>query len=140
MPVDAIRVFAPALPQRRGGAFVLGVTHQGCKQYIAGFRGVRLVQLTTDLVLGKKTRLHLEQRRYQNDELRCRLEVELTRVGQAHHVFCDDARDTDLPQVDLILEYESDEQVERPNEDVEIDVQVHRRGDGGASGKPATHS
>jgi hypothetical protein len=48
------------------------------------------------------------------------------------HVLGDDPRDADLPDVDLVAQDQGDEQVERPVEDVEVELQRDGRcGDGG---------
>ena len=72
-------------------------------------------------------RLQLEQRGDQDEELGGRLEVELTGPLEVLDVREHDLREVDLEQVDLLLQHERQEQVERPVEDLEVEVE---RGDG----------
>src|SRR5665647_2017645 len=87
-----------------------------------------------DILLQKQARFHLEQRRDQHHELRGRVEVELAAVRKLQDVLGDDARHAHLPDVDLVLEDQRDEQVERPVEHVEVELERDGRcGDGGVS-------
>src|SRR5665647_2017647 len=100
------------------------------EEALGGLVGVEVLQLLLDILLQKQARFHLEQRR----ELRGRVEVELAAVRKLQDVLGDDARDAHLPDVDLVLEDQRDEQVERPVEHVEVELERDgRRGDGGVS-------
>jgi hypothetical protein len=72
-------------------------------------------------------RLQLEQRGDQDEELGGRLEIELTGSLEVLDVGQHDLRQVDLEQVDLLPQHERQEQVERPVEDLEVEVE---RGDG----------
>ena len=79
------------------------------------------------LVRGQhQPRLQLEQRGDQDQELGGRLEVELTGPLEVLDVREHDLREVDLEQVDLLLQHERQEQVERPVEDLQVEVE---RGD-----------
>ena len=72
-------------------------------------------------------RLQLEQRRDQHEELGGRLEVELAGALEVLDVGEHHLGEVDLEQVDLLLQHQRQEQVERPVEDLEVEVE---RGDG----------
>ena len=81
--------------------------------------GIELRELGV-LVGEERARLQLEQRGDQHEELAARLEVELFALGQPLEERDDDAGEVDVPQVELLLEDERKQQVERPLEGVEI--------------------
>ena len=76
------------------------------------------------LVREERARLQLEQRRDEDEELAARLEVELLPLGQPLEEGGDDAREVDVPQVELLLEDEREQQVERPLERVEVELEL----------------
>ena len=71
-------------------------------------------------------RLQLEQRGDQDEELGGGLEVELTRALEVLDVGEHDLGEVDLEEVDLLLQHQRQEQVERPVEDLQVEVE---RGD-----------
>src|SRR5665648_357573 len=127
-------VLVPAPAQGAGDVLELAVAHQAFEEALGGLVGVEVLELLLDILLQKQARFHLEQRRDQHHELRGRVEVELAAVRKLQDVLGDDARDAYLPDVDLVLEDQRDEQVERPVEHVEVELERDgRSGDGGVS-------
>ncbi len=112
------------------GVAELAVAHEPGEQLAGGLLGVELVERLLDVLLEQEARLHLEKGGDEEHELRGRVEVELLALGETHDVLGDDARDAHLPDVDLVLEDEGDEQVERPVEDVEVELEPFGGGDG----------
>jgi hypothetical protein len=118
--------------QGAGDVLELAVARQAFEEALGGLVGVEVLELLLDILLQKQARFHLEQRRDQHHELRGRVEVELAAVRKLQDVLGDDARDAHLPDVDLVLEDQRDEQVERPVEHVEVELERDARcGDGG---------
>ena len=124
--VEPAGVLVPARAQRAGHVLELAVADEPLEQPLGGLARVELLELLLDVVLEQQARLHLEQRRHEHDELRGGVEVELAAVGEPQDVLGDDARDAHLPDVDLVLEDERDEEVERPVEDVEVEIEAPR--------------
>ena len=71
-----------------------------------------------------QARLQLQQRRDQHEELGGRLEVELARALEVLDVGEHHLGQVDLEQVDLLLEDQRQQQVERPLEDLEVEVEI----------------
>ena len=131
------------LAQVLGGAAVAVVLEHPRQQLLGRLLGLEVEALLV-LLRQHQARLQLEQRRDQHEELGGGLEVELAGplevldVGE-HHL-----GEVDLEQVDLLPQHQRQEQVERPVEDLEVEVerrQGHRgkpsRGKGGTlSGRP----
>src|ERR687893_389495 len=92
--------------------------------------GNQLVELLDLLARQHEPRLELEQRRDEDEELRRRLEVELVAGLEVVEVGEHDLAQLDLQQVELLAQDEREEQVERPREDVEVQLQAadQRRG------------
>ena len=84
-------------------------------------------------LLGEEpARLQLEERRDQDEELAARVEVELLAFGEPGHECDDDLGEVDVAQLELVAQDERQQQVERPLERVEVELQVvdrehHRR-------------
>ena len=80
------------------------------------------------LVLGQQLpRLQLEQRRDEHEELPGGLEVELLPLEQALDERDDDLRDLDVGERELLAQHERQEEVERPLERVEIEIELANR-------------
>ena len=120
----AVLRFKP-LTQVLGGSPVAVVLEHSREQLLGGL--LRL-QVELVVVLGRQhqPRLELEQRRYQDEELGGRLQIELAAALQVLNVGEHDVREVDLEQVDLFPEDQRQEQVEGTVEDLEIEVE---RGD-----------
>jgi hypothetical protein len=81
--------------------------------------GIELREL--GVLLGeKRARLQLEQCGDEDEELAARLEVELVAFREPFEEGDDDPREVDVPQVELLLEDEREQQVERTLEGVEV--------------------
>ena len=102
------------------GAPVLG---EPPRELLGGLLRIELCELGL-LVREERARLQLEQRRDEDEELAARLEVELLPLGQPLEEGDDDAREVDVPQVELLLEDEREQQVERPLERVEVELEL----------------
>src|SRR5262249_42452999 len=76
------------------------------------------------LVREERAGLQLEKRRDEDEELAARLEVELVALGEPVQEGRDDAREVDVPEVELLLEDEREQQVERPFEGVEVQLEL----------------
>ena len=109
-----------------GGAPVAARVEQAGEQLLGGLVGREVQQL---LVLARQHEagLQLEQRRDEHEELGGDLEVELPAGLEVVEVGQDDVGQLDLEQVDLLAQDEGQEQVERPAEDLEVELE---RGDG----------
>jgi len=116
-------VLVPSQAQGAGDVLELAVAHESFEEALGGFVGVEVLELLLDLLLEEEARFHLQKRGDQHHELRGRVEVELAAVRELEDVLSDDARDAHLPDVDLVLEDQRDEQVERPVEDVEVELE-----------------
>ena len=93
------------------------------RELLGGLLGLELGELGV-LVGEEPARLQLEQRRDQDEELAARVEVELLPLGEPLEERDDDAREVDVAQVELLLEDEREQQVERPLERVEIELEL----------------
>ena len=107
--------------QRLGRAAEAAVLEQPREQLLD-----RLLRLEVEalhlLARQHQARLQLQQRGDQDQELGRRLEVELAARLEALDVGEHDLGEVDLEQVDLLVQDQRDEQVERPLEDVEIEM------------------
>jgi hypothetical protein len=89
-----------------------------CK-LLRGLLGLELGQLRL-LVGEERAGLQLEQRRDQDEELAAGLQVELLAFGQPLDEGHDDRGDVDLGRLELLLQHERQQQVERALERVEV--------------------
>src|SRR5207245_5340783 len=90
-----------------------------------------------ELLLGEETtRLQLEQRRDQNQELPARIEIKPASLLQAIAKGQDDLGDVDLRELELLPEHKRQQQVERPLERVEVQLELAH--DHGLQRSPAT--
>ena len=91
-------------------------------------RLLRLELVELGALLGEQVpRLDLEQRRDEHEELAARVEVELVARRQVLDERDDDRRDVDLGRLELILEDQREEQVERALERVEVQLEIANR-------------
>src|SRR4029450_3830650 len=80
--------------------------------------------------------LDLQQRGDQDQELAARIEVDLVARREVLDERDDDVRDVDLGRLELLLEDEGEEEVERALERVEVQLEVaNRRRHGGESSR-----
>ena len=125
LPVDAARVLGPAGLEPLAAVAVLLVARQRRQQLLASLLHRDLFVLFGErFETQQQAGLHLQEGGHQNDELRGGLQVELPAVGETHDVVGDDARDADLPQIDLFAKHQGDEEVEWSVEDVEVDDEL----------------
>ncbi len=115
-----------------GGAAVAARLEHPRQQLLGGLAGLEIQQL---LVVARQhePRLELQQRGDQHEELRRDLEIELAARREVVEVGDDDLRELHLEQVDLLAQDERQQQVKRPGEDLEIELE-------GGSGHPAQAS
>ena len=83
----------------------------------------QLVELVDLLARQHQPRLELEQRRDQDEELGRGLEVELVAGLEMVDVGEHDLGQLDLEQVELLAQDEREQEVERPGEDVEVQLE-----------------
>ena len=117
------RTARPGGAQVLGGAAVAVRLQQAREQLLGRLAGLEVEQLLAPR-REHQARLQLQQRGDQHEELGRQLEVQLAARLQAVDVGEDDVGEVDLEQVDLLAQDERQQQVERPGEDVEVEVQV----------------
>jgi len=101
------------------------VLGQAPRELLGGLLGLELGQLR--VLLGEeRAGLQLEQRRDEDEELAARVEVERVPLEQALDERHDDAGHVHLGQVELLLQHQRQEQVERPFEGVEVQLELGR--------------
>ena len=111
------------------GAAEARVLQHPLQQLLGRLGGRELVELGQLLAGQHQPRLELEQRGDQHQELRRGLEVQLLAGLQVVQVGDDDVGQLDLEQVHVLAQDQREQQVERPREDVEVQLQsVHRGG------------
>ena len=98
-------------------AAVLG---EAPRELLGGLLGLELAELGR-LVREERARLQLEQRGDEDEELAARLEVELVPLGQALDEGEDDRGDVDLARLELLLQEQREQEVERALERVEVE-------------------
>ena len=92
-------------------------------ELLRGLLGLELAELG-GLVGEERARLELEQRGHEDEELAARLQVELVALGEALDEREDDRSDVDLPRLELLLQEQRQEEVERPFEGVELELEL----------------
>ena len=120
---EAVALVGQPVAQPAGGLLGAPVLGEPARELLRGLLGVELGELGF-LVREERPRLQLEQRRDEDEELAARLEVELLLLGEPLEERDDDAREVDVPQVELLLEDEREQQVERPLERVEVELEL----------------
>ena len=109
-----------------GGRAVAARVEHPREQLLGGLARARC-RAARSLVAGEhQPRLQLEQRGDQHDELGRRLEVELAARLEVVEVGEHDLGERELEQVDLLAQDQRQQQVERPAEDVEVEVERRR--------------
>ena len=122
-PEVAVALRREPLPQPLRGLLGAPVLGEPPRELLGRLFRIELRELGR-LVREQRARLQLEQRRDEDEELAARLEVELLPLGQPLEERGDDAREIDVPQVELLLEDEREQQVERPLERVEVELEL----------------
>ena len=122
-PEVAVALRRKPLAQPRRGLLRAPVLGEPARELLRRLLGIELREL--GVLLGEqRARLQLEQRRDEDEELAARLEVELLALGEPLEERDDDPGEVDVPQVELLLEDEREQQVERPLERVEVEFQL----------------
>src|SRR5439155_14312133 len=107
------------------------------RELLGGLLRVEISELDL-LVREQLACLELEQRADQHEEVAARVEVERLALGQALDEGDDDVRDVHVPGLQLLPQDEGQQEIERPLERVEVELQladVHRREASGAGGR-----
>ena len=122
---------------RRGAAVALGL-QQAREQLLGRLTGLEVEQL---LVLAgqHQARLQLQQRRDEHEELGRDLEVELPAGLQEVQVGDHDVGQLDLEQVDLLAQDERQQEVERPGEDLQVQLERSHGHGANGSGRARRH-
>jgi hypothetical protein len=97
---------------------------QALHQLLRGLLGLQVAQLVLLLARQQQAGLQLEQRGDQDEELRGDLEVQLAARLEVVEVGEDDLGEVDLEQVDLLLEDQGEQQVERPAEHLQVELET----------------
>ena len=106
---------------RRRGTVAARVEHPR-EQLLGRLFGLDVEQLLL-LAREHQARLQLEQRRDQHDELGRCLEIQLATLLEVVEVGEHDVGELQLEQVDLFAQHQRQQQVERPAEDVEVELE-----------------
>ena len=115
-----------ALAQPDGRFLHAAVLGEPPRQLLGGLLGVELGELGA-LLREQLPCLDLEQRGDQHEKLAAGLEIDLVTCRQVLDEGDDDLRDVDLGGLELILEDQRQEQVERSLERVEVQLEVANR-------------
>ena len=102
-----------------------GLEHPG-QQLLGRLAGLEVEQVVL-LARQQQARLELQQGGDQHQELGRHLEVELAARLEVVEVADHDVGQLDLHQVDLLAQHERQQQVERPGEDLQVELEL---GDG----------
>src|SRR5206468_1153994 len=105
-----------------GGAVAARVEHPR-EQLLGSLLRLELEQLLVFLA-EHQARLQLQQRRDQDDEFGGALEIDLAAAFEVVEVGEHHLRELELEQVDLFAQDQRQQQVERPAEDLEVEVQA----------------
>src|SRR6185437_4612764 len=120
---EAVALAGKALAEPAGRLLRAPVLGEPPGELLRGLLGIELGEL--GFLLGEeRTRLQLEQRRDEDEELAAHLEIELVLLAEPLEEGDDDAGEVDVPQVELLLEDEREQQVERPLERVEVELEL----------------
>ena len=107
------------------------------RELLRGLLGVEFGELRV-LLRKERAGLQLEQRRHEHEELAARVEIASFAFRQPFDEANDDLGHVHLAQLELLLEHERQQQVERPLERVEVQLELahdHRRQPSRATGR-----
>ncbi len=99
------------------------VLGEAARELLRGLLGLEVVELGR-LVREELPRLQLEERGYEHEELAARLQVELVAGSHQLDEGEDDRRDVDVARLEILLQQERQEQVERALERVEVELEL----------------
>jgi hypothetical protein len=112
-----------AVGQVLGRAAVAARLEHARQQLLGRLAGLEVEQLVL-LARQHEPRLELQQGRDEDEELGRRLEVELAAALEEVEVAEHHVGQLDLEQVDLLAQDERQQQVERPGEDLQVELEV----------------
>ena len=122
-PVDVAAPVGEQLGQMGGGVAVAAVLEHSRQQLVGRLLRAQL----RHVVLGRRQeqpRLQLQERGDQDQELGRRVEIELAGALQVLEVGDDDLAERDLGEAHLLAQDDRHQQVERPGEDVEVEIEL----------------
>ena len=111
----------PGEPLR--GALEALVLGEAQRQLLGRALGVELL-LVLGVGIDEQARLQLAERRDEHEELRERLEIDLLGALELRQVGQHDVDDRHLDELELLAQDEGEQQVERPRERVEVEVEL----------------
>ena len=114
---------AEALEEPGGSLLHAPVLGEASRELLRGLLGLELAELG-GLVGEERARLELEERRDEDEELAARLEIELVALRHALDEREDDGGDVDLAGLELLLQEQREEEIERPLEGVELQLEL----------------
>ena len=123
---EALALVREPLAQPGRGLLHAPVLGEAPCELLGRLLGLELGELGV-LLREELARLDLEQRRDEDEELAARVEVDLVARGQVLDERHDDGRDVDLRRLELVLEDQRQEEVERALEGVEVQLEVANR-------------
>src|SRR5438067_4299726 len=136
-PEEAVALRGESLAQPGRSLLRAPVLREAPRELLGRLLGLELCELCV-LVREEPARLQLEQRSDEDEELAARLEIELLPLREPLEERGDDAGEVDVAQVELLLEDEREQQVERPLERVEIELELPDRDARVGTGKAGT--
>ncbi len=119
----AILLGAEALDEPGGSLLHAPVLREPSGELLRGLLWLELTELG-GLVGEQRARLELEQRRHEDEELTARLQIEFVTLREALDEREDDGSDVDLPRLELLLQEQRQEEVERPFEGIELELEL----------------
>ena len=122
-PEVELALLLEPLPQPHGGELHPPVLGETPRELLGGLLRLQVRELR--LLVGEQmSRLQLEQRRDQDEELAAGVEIELVALGEPLDEGNDDPGHVDLRRLDRVLEQEREQEVERPLEGIEVQLEV----------------
>ena len=121
-PVPVADLHGQPLVHPAGGRAVARVLEHPREQLVGRLLG-RHVESVLLVARQHHARLELEQRRDQHEELGRGLQVQLASGLEVVDVGQDDLGQVDLEQVHLLAQYEREQQIERPLEDLQVEIE-----------------
>src|SRR4029077_3186088 len=122
-PEEEVAAPVEPLAQPQRGLLRAAVLGQAPGELLGGLLRLELGELGV-LLREHRARLQLEQRRDEDQELAAGVEVELALLGEALDEADDDLGEVDLPERQLLTQDEREEEVERPLERVEVQLEL----------------
>ena len=121
-PEEPVALGCEPLGQPPGRVLHAAVLLEAPRELLRGLLGLELGEV--GVLREQAARLQLEQRSDQHEELTADLEVELFALGEPLDEGDDDPRHVHLGQVELLPEHEGQQEVERPFEGVQVQLEL----------------